>query len=100
MIGIVIFFRLLFYNLKDIFSLKTKNKELSDDERYLNSMSIAFLASLAGFFASASFISVLYYPHYWYLTAVIVAAAQIRMKMNGAPTQMSTLLMNDSAATQ
>lgn len=84
-IGIVIFFRLLFYNLKDIFSLKTKNKELSDDERYLNSMSIAFLASLAGFFASASFISVLYYPHYWYLTAVIVAAAQIRMKMNGAP---------------
>jgi probable O-glycosylation ligase (exosortase A-associated) len=81
-VGIVIYFRLLFYNMKDIFSLKAKKTELSDDERYLNSMSIALVASLAGFFASASFISVLYYPHYWYLTAVIVAAARIRMKMN------------------
>jgi probable O-glycosylation ligase (exosortase A-associated) len=83
-VGIVIYFRLLFYNMKDIFSLKTKKKELSDDERYLNSMSIAFVASLAGFFASASFISVLYYPHYWYLTGVIVAAARIRSKMDVA----------------
>jgi putative inorganic carbon (hco3(-)) transporter len=84
-VGIVIYFRLLFYNLKDIISLKTRKKELNGGERYLNSMSIAFLASLAGFFASASFISVLYYPHYWYLTAVIVAAARIRMKMNETP---------------
>jgi hypothetical protein len=84
-IGIVIYFRLLFYNLKDIISLKTRKQELNGSERYLNSMSIAFLASLAGFFASASFISVLYYPHYWYLTAVIVASARIRTMMNEAP---------------
>lgn len=86
-IGIVIYFRLLFYNLKDVFSLRTRKsnkQELSDAERYLNAMSIAFLASLVGYFASASFISVLYYPHYWYLTAIIVASAQIRMKMQAS----------------
>jgi hypothetical protein len=83
--GILIYFRLLYYNLKDIFSIKIRKKELSGSERYLNSMSIAFVASLAGFFASASFISVLYYPHYWYLTAMIVATARIRIKLSGMP---------------
>jgi len=80
-IGIVIYFRLLFYNLKDSFSLRTKKKELSDAERYLHAMGIACVAAMAGYFSAGSFISVLYYPHYWYLTAVIVAAAHIRAKM-------------------
>jgi hypothetical protein len=84
-VGIIIYFRLMFYNFKDIFTIKTRKAVLSDDERYLNSMSIAFIAALAGFFASASFISVLYYPHYWYLTAMIVATAQIKMKVSPAP---------------
>ncbi|WP_209005462.1 O-antigen ligase family protein [Steroidobacter agaridevorans] len=83
--GIVIYLRLLIYNLKDARAIRTRRKVLSGDDRYLNAMSIAFLASLAGFFASASFISVLYYPHYWYLTAMIVATVRIRKKLSEAP---------------
>ena len=37
-------------------------------------LSTAFLASLAGYFAAGTFLSTLYYPHYWYLSALIVAA--------------------------
>jgi len=40
-------------------------------------MVTAFFASLAGFFVSATFLSVLYYSHYWYLTALIAATAKI-----------------------
>lgn len=45
-----------------------------DQHPFAYLLSIAFLASLAGFFASGTFISVLYYPHYWYLSAMIVAS--------------------------
>jgi hypothetical protein len=34
---------------------------------------IAFVASLAGFFAAGTFLSVLFYPHYWFVSAMIVA---------------------------
>jgi O-antigen ligase len=37
-------------------------------------LGMAFVAGLAGFFASGTFLSVLYYPHYWVLSALIVAA--------------------------
>jgi hypothetical protein len=84
-LGVFIYFRLLFFNIKGIVSLKTKKPVLSEDEKYINSMSIAFLASLVGFFASASFLSALYYAHYWYLTAVIVATIQIRAKLSSDP---------------
>jgi putative inorganic carbon (hco3(-)) transporter len=40
-------------------------------------LSVAFLAGLAGYFASGTFVSVLYYPHYWYLTAMIVATEKL-----------------------
>lgn len=81
-VGIVIYFRLLFYNLRDSFALRSKRKDLSDDERYLSAMGIAFLASMAGYFSAGSFISVLYYPHYWYVTAIIVAATRLKARMN------------------
>jgi len=86
-VGIVIYFRLLFYNFGDIARLKTSNKSPNEDESYMNSMSVAFLASLAGFFASASFISVLYYPHYWYLTAILVATVRIRNSADLTPDE-------------
>ncbi len=75
--GIIIYFRLLFYNIKDTFILKGIDVNNNPDLKYLHALSLSFLASLAGFFAAASFISVLYYPHYWYLTAIIVASKNI-----------------------
>lgn len=75
--GIMIYFTLIYYNLKDIFFLKKIKVGNDPDLRYLHSLSLAFIASLAGFFASATFISVLYYAHYWYLTALIVATVRI-----------------------
>lgn len=77
-LGIIIYFMLLYYNIKDIFEVKRMNSlRDSPESRYLYHMSIAMLASLAGFFASATFVSVLYYPHYWYMTAIIIAIANI-----------------------
>jgi hypothetical protein len=79
-IGIFIYFRLLYYNLKDIFVVKKMQAGNDLDHKYLYALSLAMLASLAGYFASATFISVLYYPHYWYMTGLIVALANISGK--------------------
>ncbi len=79
--GILIYFMLLYYNLKDVFFLKhLKAYDTNPDARYLYILSLALLASLAGYFASATFLSVLYYPHYWYMTGIIVAAVNVAHK--------------------
>lgn len=80
-VGIIIYFTLLFYNVKDILYIKKIDYTENDDLSYIHSLSIAFMAALAGFFASATFLSVLYYPHYWYLTAIIVATTRLSMKL-------------------
>lgn len=76
-IGIIIYFRLLRYNLKDIFFVKSINCGGNRDLVFLRTISISLLASLAGYFASGTFLSVLYYPHFWYFTAIIVAMTKI-----------------------
>ena len=76
--GVLIFFALLYYNLKDIFLLKnSKYNDTDKDNHYLNYLGKAFFASFAGYFVAGTFISVLYYSHYWYLTGIIVAAGRI-----------------------
>lgn len=84
-IGIVLFFMLMKHNLRDIAVLKKISRSLKNSERnYFYALSGAFAASLVGFFSSGTFISVLYYPHYWYLTAMIVAAAKVARKVRTA----------------
>ena len=77
--GIFIYLSLLYYNLKDIFLIKDikAKAENNHDAQYLYYLALAFLASFAGYFASGTFLSVLYYPHYWYLTVILVAATRI-----------------------
>jgi probable O-glycosylation ligase (exosortase A-associated) len=78
--GIFIYFILLKYNIKDILYLKKikqNDQRKNPDLEYLHALSGAFIASLAGYFSSGSFVSVLYYPHYWYLTGIIVAATNV-----------------------
>ena len=76
-LGVLIYFLLLFYNIKDIVFLRRIDIGNSPDLQYVHSLSSAFLASMAGYFASGTFLSILYYPHYWYLTGIIVASAGI-----------------------
>ena len=77
-IGIYIYFTLIFYNLKDIFRLKNiQFDDRDEDKKFLAYTGRAFIASLAGYFVSGSFISVLYYAHYWYLIGLIVATTKI-----------------------
>lgn len=54
-------------------------------------LAVAFLAGLAGFFASGTFVSVLFYPHYWYLTAMIVATEK-----SFAPAVQGSVTTGDS----
>jgi probable O-glycosylation ligase (exosortase A-associated) len=71
--GMLIYGLLLFYNLRDINWLRKFKKNSDNNIRYAYYLSLAFIASFAGYFASGTFLSVLYYPHYFYLTAMIVA---------------------------
>lgn len=80
--GIIIYGLLLYYNIRDIFHLKgVTHDRRNGDLLYLQYFSRGAIASLAGYFASGTFLSVLYYPHYWYLTGILVAATNIAKNM-------------------
>ena len=72
LLGALIYFKLLYINVRDIFQLNKIKTNQNEEYIYLKSLSLALLASLAGYFATAIFLSVLYYPHYYYITAIIV----------------------------
>ena len=79
--GIILYFLLLKYNIKDVLALKNIPDRDDGNVRYLHQLSRAYIVSLVGFFASATFLSVLYYAHYWYLSAMIVATAAIATRL-------------------
>ncbi len=80
--GVIIFGFMLYYNIRDAFHLKRISiPAMKRETIYLNQLGQAFIASLAGFFASATFLSVLYYAHYWYMLGFIVAATSITKEM-------------------
>jgi hypothetical protein len=84
--GILLYSLLLYYNFKDIIFLKRLFIKENYDCQYLNILSRAAIASIAGYFVSGTFITVLYYPHYWYLTGIIVASVNIgRNLLNNKP---------------
>jgi len=92
--GIIIYSLLLHYNIKDILYLKRVYKgKKNGDLLYLQYFSRGTIASLAGYFASGTFLSVLYYPHYWYMTGIIVSAANITKKtVLESETKISTAI--------
>lgn len=75
--GILIYGLLLFYNLRDINWLRKFKKYPNNDIRYAYYLSLSFIASFAGYFASGTFLSVLYYPHYFYITAMIIVTRKL-----------------------
>lgn len=70
--GVLLYLSLLRANVRDLWFLKNLSTD-RDSHRFVHFLALAFMASIAGFFASGTFLSALYYPHYWYLTALIVA---------------------------
>lgn len=80
-LGAALFLYIILGNFKDINLLGKEGHSFSmKDQTYFFNLKIALLASLCGFLASATFISVLYYQHFWILTAIIVASRNIYHK--------------------
>jgi len=85
-VGIALYFSIIFFNLKDLLNIrKYKWPSQNDDDCFFNAISVALLASLLGFFAAGSFISVLYYPIFWYLTALVVCTRKIHSSLISVP---------------
>jgi probable O-glycosylation ligase (exosortase A-associated) len=74
--GAVLYVLLARANFRDLRRLMTLPQD-NDRHELARALAVAFLASIVGFFASGTFISVLYFPHFWYLTAMIVATRRV-----------------------
>jgi len=75
--GIIVYFLLLYYNIKDLWFLKRIEPGDNPDLKYIHYLTLSFIAGLAGFFSTGTFLSVLYYPYYWYFTAFIIATMKV-----------------------
>lgn len=80
--GIFIYLRLIYFNMRDLYQIRLNTSNYkNEDLRFLYYLSLSYIVSLAGFFAAGTFISVLYYAHYWYMTAYIAATVSICNKI-------------------
>ncbi len=80
--GAIVYGWLMFLNFRDSFRMRRLGRAAGGaDGALLSALGSAFLASFAGFFASGTFLSVLYYPHYWYLTGFVVATVAAAASM-------------------
>jgi O-antigen ligase len=79
LIGIWIYFSLIYFNIRDIYRIRRNNSEImvTIKTNYAESMSICLIASFSGFFVAGSFVSVLYYPIFWYLTSILICFRNI-----------------------
>ena len=84
-IGTVVYLLILYKNLKDLQYIRKKIPDAPQNSQkaFLHTLSLSYFASLAGYFASGTFLSVLYYAHYWYMTGLIIATYNLARKMNG-----------------
>lgn len=90
LLGVYIYFALLYTNMKDILYLKAlKLKQESEESDYFYCLSLAFIASFAGYFASGTFLSVLYYAHYWYLIGILIAVVNIAKSQHSNSEQLA-----------
>jgi hypothetical protein len=82
--GVAIYAWLLSVNTRSIWQLRyAGDVSKENSNRYFGYLlSVAFFASLTGFFVSGTFLSVLYYPHFFYLTALIVVSQRITTNAN------------------
>lgn len=76
-IGIVIYFRMILNAYSNSRWIKKQSKKQGGIDRSTDELATACLAAMAGFFAAATFISVLYYKHFFYLIVIIYCAKSI-----------------------
>lgn len=86
-VGTIIFLIILIEMFRKIRYVLGQNNQLRSDINNkinieLNLYSKAFLTSLISFLVCGTFISVLYYPHFWYLIGLICAMKNISEKSN------------------
>ncbi len=77
--GTLLYFILMFRNYKDLKMVSVLLRSEQSDKRYLGFLAIATIAGFAGFFTSGTFLSVLYYPYFWYMTALVVVIRRITL---------------------
>ena len=73
-IGTVLYLRLI---LTAVSSCLWLNKQSENKENKDLDLSICCISSLVGFFSCSTFLSSLYYPHFWYLIVIIYCAKKI-----------------------
>jgi hypothetical protein len=89
--GVLVYGWLMFVNFRDSFRMRRIGRRVGgEDGALLRALGSAFLASFVGFFASGTFLSVLYYPHYWYLSGFVVATTAAAASMRPGEGAVST----------
>lgn len=78
-IGCVLFLWIIVRNFKDVLKIIRYDNEHS----YIRLMALACLVSLIGFMATGSFLTVNYYPHMWYITAIILVLCSLYEEKRG-----------------
>jgi hypothetical protein len=76
-IGFILLLKIIWLNIKDCYRLSRIYID-SYESAYLNLFGVSALASFTGFLVSSSFLTVNYYPHFWYMTSIIWAAIGIQ----------------------
>lgn len=77
-IGVILFVRLIYNVFKDMFHI-VRAPPLFDDPDYMTfyASALALICGYLGFFASGTFLSVLYYPYLWYYAAIAASLKRI-----------------------
>lgn len=91
--GLLIFaavVRILYNRYSTIRDYCKSKKELSDDDKKFQLLFIAMLTSCAGYLAAGAFITVLYYPPFWYLVGFVAATFRVASReLPGFPRAVS-----------
>jgi O-antigen ligase len=91
LIGVTLFGLMVWYIWKDMAWVRKyigkDIKKLSGDQKNIYYYTLAIEASIIGYLFSSIFISTLYYPNFWLMTAVMVALRNIVTNLNGSPVK-------------
>jgi probable O-glycosylation ligase (exosortase A-associated) len=71
-VGFVLYLSIIMMNIRDI---KLLFRAVGDD--FFHLLAISLSASFLGFFAAATFLSVLYYPYFWHLTLMLMISRKL-----------------------
>lgn len=76
-IGIIIYLSIISLNFRDLIHIRRHEYSDPENKKIFTAISVALISSLFGFFAAGTFISVLYYPTFWYLTTLVMCIRNI-----------------------